>query len=71
MTRKGDGPEGDSPDGLAWGLWIHRWCEPREWREQLARVPEDLRPAAERYLRGIAARLKRVRELKRQQETKG
>jgi hypothetical protein len=64
MSRRGDGPEGDSPDGLAWGLWIYRWFEPRQWVEQLAKVPADLRPVAEQYLRDMATRLRRVRESK-------
>lgn len=52
-------------DGLAWGLELHRWVEPKHWpRELEARVPPEHRAVAEEYLRGIAKRMRTLRELK-------
>lgn len=52
----------DSPkDGLAWGLELHRWTDPREWPAGLERVPAEHRAAAEDYLRGIAKRMRTLR----------
>lgn len=52
-------------DGLAWGLELHRWVEPKDWpRELEARVPPEHRAVAEEYLRGIAKRMRTLRELK-------
>lgn len=53
-------------DGLAWGLELHRRVEPRDWpRELEARVPPEHRAVAEEYLRGIAQRMRNLRELAR------
>lgn len=51
-------------DGLAWGLEIHRWVEPRDWPQALERVPAEHRARAEEYLRGIAQRMRNLRALK-------
>ena len=50
-------------DGLGWGLWLHRYVEPKHWPQALKdQVPDEHRPAAETYLRGIAARMRAQRE---------
>lgn len=51
-------------DGIGWGLRIQRDFEPRLWREQLEKVPAKHRAEAERYLRGIAARMRNVQTVK-------
>lgn len=52
-------------DGLSYGSAIHRFFAPKDWVEQLACVPEKQRPAAEKYLREIATRLRVVSAIKR------
>lgn len=60
-----DAREAPHKDGLAWGLELHRWVEPKHWpRELEARVPPEHRAVAEEYLRGIAKRMRTLRELK-------
>lgn len=56
--------EAPHKDGLAWGLELHRWVEPRNWPEALERVPEEHRARAEEYLRSIAQRMRTLRALK-------
>ena len=51
-------------DGTGWGLQLHRDVPPGKWPQALARVPEEHRAAAESYLRGIAARMRILRDLK-------
>ena len=50
----------------AYGCAIHRFFAPKEWVEQLARVPEDKRNGAEQYLREIAHRMRVQRTVKSQ-----
>lgn len=58
-------PHAAKKDGLAWGLELHRWVEPKHWpRELEARVPAEHRAVAEEYLRGIAQRMRNVQALK-------
>jgi hypothetical protein len=51
-------------DGLGWGLWIQMYSVPRVWPDELLKVPAALRPEAERYLRGMAQRLRVIRALR-------
>lgn len=51
------------PDGLAWGLELHRWVEPKAWPAALEAVPPEHRAQAEEYLRGIAARMRTLRNM--------
>ena len=62
MNRSG--PNEENTNGIGWGLWIHRYHEPRNWLAQLEKVPEELRPAAREYLKGIADRMRTIRRLK-------
>jgi hypothetical protein len=41
---------------------IQRRRKPRDWPDALAALPEDQRPVAEAYLRGIAARMRVKRD---------
>lgn len=52
-------------NGLGWGLKLHRHTEPKDWPAALANVPEEHRADAEEYLRGIAARMRALRQLQR------
>lgn len=52
-------------DGLAWGLKLHRWVDPKNWPAELERVPEEHRAEAEDYLRGIAKRMRTLRGMNR------
>lgn len=56
---------GTPNNGLGWGLKLHRHTEPKDWPAALANVPEEHRAGAEEYLRGIAARMRALREMKR------
>lgn len=56
-------PHAEPMDGLGWGLQIHRRYEPKDWLAQLERVPEQHRAEAEAYLRGIAARMRVLRDM--------
>jgi len=58
------GPSDEHQDGLGWGVWIHRYFEPKDWVAQLEKVPEDLRPVAEDYLKSIEERMRTVRAMK-------
>lgn len=60
------GPSDERPSGLSWGVWIHRYFEPKDWVAQLEKVPEDLRATAEQYLRGIAERMRTLKKLKQE-----
>jgi len=51
--------------GLAWGVWIHRRVPPKRWPQELERVPPEHRQVAEQYLRGIAARMRVVRAVRK------
>jgi hypothetical protein len=54
----------DEPmDGLGWGLRIHRRYKPKDWLAQLEHVPEQHRAEAEQYLRGIAERMRVLRDM--------
>ena len=56
-------PQPEPQDGLGYGLRIHRYSAPRDWPRELGKVPEEHRPRAEEYLRGIAARMRHLRRL--------
>ena len=43
---------------------IHRSAKPKDWPRALLSVPEDCRAECETYLRGIAARLRTLRDVK-------
>lgn len=52
-------------DGLGWGLFLHRYHEPRDWPRLLeSMVPAAHRAGAESYLRAIAQRMRVVRNLR-------
>lgn len=54
-------------DGLGWGLFLHRFHPMKDWPRLLeSMVPAAHREGAEAYLRGIAARVRVVRNLRRQ-----
>lgn len=44
--------------GKFYGVTIQQHEAPRDWPAALERVPVDLRPSAERYLRDIAHRMR-------------
>jgi hypothetical protein len=48
--------------GKFYGLLIQQHEAPRDWPTALDRVPEALRPVAERYLRDIARRMRTAKE---------
>lgn len=48
-------------------MWIQRYFEVLEWREQLAKVPDEHRAQAEEYLRSMADRMRVIRALKAQE----
>lgn len=48
-----------------WAVTIQQHEPMSAWRSALARVPEELRPAAEQYLREIAQRGRVAEEAKR------
>lgn len=52
-------------DAVAYGAAIHRHVEPAEWPKALQRVPTEKRLDAEHYLRGIAARMRVQRSVRR------
>ena len=52
-------------DAVAYGAAIHRHVAPTEWPNALQRVPAEKRPGAETYLRGIAARMRAQRSVRR------
>jgi len=54
-------------DGLGWGLHLHRYHHHRDWPRLLeTMVPEEHRPGAEDYLRGIATRMRAARAVRSQ-----
>jgi hypothetical protein len=53
-------------DAIGWGLYLHRYHDHREWPRLLeTMVPAEHRAGAEEYLRGIAARMRVVRQLRK------
>jgi hypothetical protein len=52
------------PDCLSYAIEIERTRAPKDWPTALKAVPEQCRAECEEYLRGIAARIRVVRELK-------
>ena len=55
-----------SPDALFLALQIQLRVTPKSWPEALKTLPEELRPAAEEYLRGIAQRMRVLRAMRRE-----
>jgi hypothetical protein len=52
----------EDASGTYYGLMIHRYVPRSGWVDAVALVPEEKRPDADRYLRGIA---RRMRDLER------
>lgn len=52
-------------DGGWYGLQISKHVQPRDWPAALEEVPEQHRPRAETYLRGMAARMRAQRKANR------
>ena len=57
--------------GLGWGVWIQRHIAPKDWPQELERVPPEHRQVAEQYLRGIAARMRVVRAVRKTRTIRG
>lgn len=53
-------------DGLSYAVEIERKVEPKGWPAALESVPENVRPEAENYLRGVAARMRAIRKMMRE-----
>lgn len=51
-------------DALWYAVQIQRDRQPRDWPAALTSVPEQFRPAAEDYLRGMAQRMRYLRSLR-------
>lgn len=51
-----------NPDALYLASRIHRQHEPRDWPDAIARLDSAVRGEVETYLRGIAARMRVVRD---------
>lgn len=53
-----------SMDCLGYALEIERRRPLREWKQAIEEVPAECRPACEKYLRGMAERIKVIRGLR-------
>ena len=49
---------------LDYAIEIERTRAPKDWPAALKQVPDEFRPDTEKYLRGIAARIRVIRGLR-------
>lgn len=58
----------DTPNALNYAGAIHRYVEPPQWLAELEKVPTEHREFVEIYLRGMAARIRVIRAIRKQKE---